>query len=161
MIVEVLDNVAKIVSFHGDKFLFVSYLAENKKMFKGAKVFSFESETELVELEQVSKKHPSIEVLGFMQVGDNMYVEKESVDEDSASEIEDEDEDTDDTDSDDSFIVPDDEEVLQKPPDHREVDRNWVEWRPVSAGARRFKEKIDQIEASMNHQIDEKFVFKN
>jgi hypothetical protein len=121
-------------------------------------VFSFESETELVELEQVTKKHPSIEDLGFVQVGDNMYVEKESVDEDSDSEVEDED--SDDTDSDDSFIVPDDEDVLQRPPDHREVDRAWKEWRPTSAGAQRFKDKIDQIEAVMNHTIDEKFVFK-
>jgi hypothetical protein len=157
-IVEVTDNVAKIVSFRDDKFLVVSYLSENKKMFKGAKVFSFESETELIECEQVIKKHKTIEDLGFIQVGDNMYVEKDEVDEDSASEVEDVE--SDDSDSDNSFIVPDDEEVLQKPPDHREVDRNWKEWRPMSAGAKRFKEKIDQIEAVMNHQIDEKFVFK-
>jgi len=157
-IVEVTDNVAKIVSFRDDKFLVVSYLSENKKMFKGAKVFSFESETELIECEQVIKKHKTIEDLGFIQVGDNMYVEKDEVDEDSASEVEDVE--SYDSDSDNSFIVPDDEEVLQKPPDHREVDRNWKEWRPMSAGAKRFKEKIDQIEAVMNHQIDEKFVFK-
>jgi hypothetical protein len=157
-IVEVNDNVAKIVSFRDDKFLVVSYLSENKKMFKGAKVFSFESETELIECEQVIKKHKTIEDLGFIQVSDNMYVEKDEVDEDSASEVEDVE--SDDSDSDNSFIVPDDEEVLQKPPDHREVDRNWNEWRPMSAGAKRFKEKIDQIEAVMNHQIDEKFVFK-
>jgi hypothetical protein len=158
-IVEVTDNVAKIVSFRDDKFLIVSYLSENKKMYKGAKVFSFESETELIECEQVIKKHKTIEDLGFIQVGDNMYVEKEEVDEDSASEIEDVETD-DGEESDDSFIVPDDEEVLQKPSDYREVDRGWNEWRPMSAGARRFKEKIDQIEAVMNHQIDEKFVFK-
>lgn len=157
-IVEVMDNVAKIVSFRGEKFLVVSYLSENKKMYKGAKVFSFESETELIECEQVSKRHSRIEDLGFTEVGDNMYVEKEEVDEDSSSEIEDED--TDDTDSDDSFIVADDEDILQKPPDYREVDRSWNEWRPTSAGAKRFKEKIDQIEAFMNHQVDEKFVFK-
>lgn len=158
MIVEVIDNVAKIVSFRGEKFLVVSYLSENKKMYKGAKVFSFESETELIECEQVTKRYGSIQELGFTEVGDNMYVEKEDIDEESSSEIEDAD--TEGTDSDDSFIVPDDEEVLQKPPDYREVDRSWKEWRPMSAGARRFKEKIDQIEAVMNHQIDEKFVFK-
>ena len=158
-IVEVMDNVAKIVSFRDEKFLVISYLSENKKMYKGAKVFSFETATELIECEQVTKRYGSVQDLVFTEVGDNMYVEKEDVDEDSSSEIEDADTD-DGNESDDSFIVADDEEVLQKPPDYREVDREWKEWRPVSAGAKRFKDKIDQIEAVMNHQIDEKFVFK-
>jgi hypothetical protein len=128
-------------------------------MYKGAKVFSFEAETELVECEQVTKRYNSIQELGFIEVQDNMYVETEEVDEDSSSEIEDVESDTDESACDD-FIVPDDEEVLHKPPDHREVDKNWKEWRPISAGAKRFKDKIDQIELYMNHQIDEKFVFK-
>ena len=156
-IVEVLDNVANVISSHGEDFLIVSYLSENKNMYKGTKDFSFESETELIESNQVVKRYDSIEELGFIRIGENMYVEKEEVDEDSCSEIE---EVSSEEESDDSFIVPDSEEVLQKPSDYREVDRNWKEWRPVSAGAQRFKEKIDQIEAYMNHQIDEKFVFK-
>lgn len=155
-IVEVMDNVAKIVSFRDEKFLVVSYLSENKKMYKGAKVFSFESETELIECEQVTKRYKSIQDVGFTEVGDNMYVENDEVDKDSESEIEEIESD----DSEDSFIVPDDEEVLQKPLEHKEIDRNWKEWRPMSAGAKRFKDKIDEIEAYMNHQIDEKFVFK-
>jgi hypothetical protein len=158
LIVEVMDNVAKVVSTRDEKFLVVSYLSENRKVYKGAKVFSFESETELIENEQVTKRYSSIEELGFSKVGDNMYVEKDEVDEDSESEIEDAD--TDSSDEEGDFIVPDDEEVLQKPPDHRKVDKEWKEWRPMSAGAQRFKDKVDQIEAYMNHQIDEKFVFK-
>ena len=158
LVVEVMDNVAKVVSTRDEKFLVVSYLSENRKVYKGAKVFSFESETELIESEQVTKRYSSIEELGFSKVGDNMYVEKEEVDEDSESEFEDADTDSSDEESD--FIVPDDEEVLQKPPDHRKVDKEWKEWRPMSAGAQRFKDKVDQIETYMNHQIDEKFVFK-
>jgi hypothetical protein len=157
LVVEVMDNVAKVVSTRDEKFLVVSYLSENRKVYKGAKVFSFESETELIENEQVTKRYSSIEELGFTKVGDNMYVEKEEVDEASDSELED----ADSSDGEESdFIVPDDEEVLQKPPDHRKVDKEWKEWRPMSAGAQRFKDKVDQIEAYMNHQIDEKFVFK-
>ena len=157
LVVEVMDNVAKVVSTRDEKFLVVSYLSENRKVYKGAKVFSFESETELIENEQVTKRYSSIEELGFSKVGDNMYVEKEEVDEASDSELED----ADSSDGEESdFIVPDDEEVLQKPPDHRKVDKEWKEWRPMSAGAQRFKDKVDQIEAYMNHQIDEKFVFK-
>lgn len=158
LVVEVMDNVAKVVSTRDEKFLVVSYLSENRKVYKGAKVFSFESETELIENEQVTKRYSAIEELGFTKVGDNMYVEKEEVDEASDSELEDADTDSSDEKSD--FIVPDDEDVLQKPPDHRKIDKEWKEWRPMSAGAQRFKDKVDQIEAYMNHQIDEKFVFK-
>ena len=91
-----------------------------------------------------------------------MFVYTDDIDEDSSSEIE-----TDESESDDSagslddFIVPDDEEVLIKPNDHLEVDTAWSKWRPTSAGAQRFKKNIDSIEEHMNHQIDEKYVFKN
>jgi len=159
MIVEVMDNVATVVSSHEGDFLIVSYLSENKKVYKGTKVFSFEEGTELIESSQVTKEHSCIEDLGFTKVGDNMYVEKDDVDEESSSEIEDDD--VSDCETDDDFIVPDDEDVLQKPPDYKKVDKDWKEWRPTSAGAKRFKEKVDQIEAYMNHRIDEKFVFKN
>ena len=101
-----------------------------------------------------------MEEAGFKQVQENMFVELEEVVEESSSEIESEEE-YDYSDSDDSFIVPDDETVLQKPVDHRMVDEQWNSWRPTTPGAKRFKDKIDQIEAYMNHQIDEKFVFKN
>jgi len=158
LVVEVMDNVAKVVSTRDEKFLVVSYLSENRKVYKGAKVFSFESETELIENEQVTKRYSSIEELGFSKVGDNMYVEKDEVDEASDSELEDAYSSDGEEESD--FIVPDDEEVLQKPPDHRKIDKEWKEWRPMSVGAQRFKDKVDQIEAYMNHQIDEKFVFK-
>jgi hypothetical protein len=158
MIVELNnENLATVDCDAGD-FLTVRFLAPSKKMYKGAKVFSFESESELVEVEQVTKRCGDMEEAGFKVLGDNMFVEVVDIDEDSESEIEEDSEGE--WSDDDDFIVPDDVTVMQKPPDYRHVDKEWNSWRPTSAGARRFKEKVDQIEAYMNHQIDEKFVFK-
>ena len=153
MYVSTGDGVAKVVSDTE-----VQFLSSCQKSYKGTKVYSFETESETAP--SVATRHSTMEELGFKKVGDNMYVEVEDIDEESSSEIETDVSDDTDDDNDD-FIVPDDEEVLLKPLDHRSVDAEWNSWRPVSAGARRFKEKVDQIEAYMNHAIDEKFVFKN
>jgi hypothetical protein len=150
------DGVAKVVADKGDH-LYVQFLSSSRKSYKGAKVYSFEESVEMIDTFET--KHSSMEELGFKKVQDNMYVELEEVDEDSSSEVESDEESS--SDEEDDFIVPDDEDVMIKPPDHRAVDDQWNSWRPSSAGARRFKEKVDQIEAYMNHAIDEKFVFKN
>jgi len=149
------ENISKIVADKGEH-LYVQFLSSSRKSYKGAKVYSFEETVEMID--NCDKKYKSMEELGFKKVQDNMYVEVEELDEDSSSEIESEDESEED--DDDDFIVPDDEEVMIKPPDHRAVDESWKSWRPMSAGAQRFKDKVDQIEAYMNHVIDEKFVFK-
>ena len=156
------ENIA-IVHSREEKYLIVSYLSFFKKTYKGTKIFSFEKESEYVTLDQIVREYTSLEELKFEKIGENMYVEKECIDEESSSEIEDDHDDSEeyDYDTDDSFVVPDDEEVLQKPSDHKEVDAKWKEWNPVTSGAKRFKEKIDQIEKYMNHQIDEKYVFRN
>jgi hypothetical protein len=151
------QNIGKVDSDAGT-FLTVWYLAPTKKMYKGAKILSFEEESELIEVDQVKNRYGSMEDVGFLDIGDNMFVEKDEIDEDSDSEVEESDDEGEWT-EDDDFIVPDDEDVLIKPPDHRHVDAAWNSWRPATPGAKRFKDKIDQIEAYMNHQIDEKFVF--
>jgi hypothetical protein len=156
MFLKTSDGVGKIVADKGDH-LYVQFLSSSQKSYKGAKVYSFENSVEMVDT--IHTKVSSMEELGFKKVQDNMYVELEEVDDESSSELESEDDGDDDDLGD--FIVPDDEEVMIKPPDHRAVDEGWKSWRPASAGARRFKEKVDQIEAYMNHAIDEKFVFKN
>jgi len=159
MIVEVdNENIGKVDVDSGD-FLTVCYLAPIKKMYKGAKVFSFESDSELVEVQQVTKKYKDLE--GFKMIGDNMFVEIVDIDDDSSSELEDEEESEDVCAEDDDFIVPDDRSVMEKPADHRQVDAQWNSWRPTTPGAKRFKDKVDEMEAYMNHQIDEKYVFKN
>jgi len=46
------------------------------------------------------------------------------------------------------FIVPDDEidgQVIP-PSSHKEVDREWNEWKPTSPGSRKFKQVVDSIE---------------
>ena len=152
------ENIAKVVST-GEGYFTVSYLSSSKKRFKSARVYSFETTVEYLDSHKVLKEYSSMEEAGFKQILENMFVEVEEVVEESSSEIESEEE-YDYSDSDDSFIVPDDETVLQKPVDHRVVDEQWNSWRPTTPGAKRFKDKIDQIESYMNHQIDEKFVFK-
>jgi len=151
------ENIA-IVHSRGEEYLIVSYLSFFKKTYKGTKVFSFEKASEYVTCDQILHEYSSLEEIDIVSIGENMYVEKEGIDEDSSSEIDSEEYDYD---TDDSFIVPDDEEIIQKPIDHKEVDEKWRNWNPVTTGAQRFKERIDQIESYMNHQIDEKFVFKN
>ncbi len=158
MYVSTNDSVAKVVSDKGE-YSYVQFLSSCQKSFKGAKVYSFENSTEIVTHDNITTRHDTMTSLGFKQVQDNMFVEIEEIDEDSSSDIE-SDYDYSESGSEDSFIVPDDEEVLIKPVDHREVDAKWNSWRPISAGARRFKDKVDQIEEYMNYAIDEKFVFK-
>jgi hypothetical protein len=153
------ENIAKVVSDNKEH-LTVSFLSSSGKSYKGARVYLFETETEKVEYKHVVKTHETIQEFGFIELQSGGYVAQDEIDEDSESEVETDEEDEVEYD-DDGFIVPDDEEVLIKPVDHKEVDNNWKKWKPTTSGARRFKDKIDQIEAYMNHAIDEKFVFKN
>ena len=150
------NTIAKVLSNEGD-YLMVNYLSPSGKVYKGAKVFSFEETVERVDFESLLTHHVETDLIN---VKGNMYVYQEDIDEDSSSEIEtDEESDSDSEGSLTDFIVPDDEEIRLKPSDHREVDEAWSSWRPTSVGAKRFKKKIDDIEEYMNHQIDEKFVF--
>jgi len=160
LVEELGENLAKVVSNEGE-YLIVSYLSPSEKVYKGTKVYSFESKTEFVSFDSLVTHYidnVDLENLGFVKVQENMFVEKEDIDEDSSSEIETDDE-SDDSDTEMDFIVPDDEEIRLKPIDHKEVDARWNTWTPATPGAKRFKDKIDMIEKYMNNQIDEKFVF--
>jgi hypothetical protein len=157
-----IESFAKVLSNEGD-YLLVTYLSPSDKVYKGAKVFSFESKAERVDFESISEHYQGvvdIEEIGIIKINKNMFVHEDDIDSESESEIE-----TDDSDSDSEgslvdFIVPDDETVMCKPCDHRRVDEAWNSWRPASAGAQRFKDRIDRMEEYMNSQIDEKFNFK-
>lgn len=158
------ELIAKVLSNEGD-YLLVTYLSPSDKVYKRAKIFSFESKAERVDFESLTEHHLDvIDVLelGLVKIRPNMFVYEDDIDSESDSEIEtDEDSDSDSEGSLKDFIVPDDEDVCIKPCDHQEVDEAWGSWKPSSAGAMRFKERIDQIEQYMNTKIDEKFVFKN
>ena len=95
---------------------------------------------------------------GFRNLGDGTCVIENEIDPDSESEINTDESDTDD-DSLSDFVASDDETALQKPPDAAIVDEKWREWRPITTGAKRFKDKIDQIEKHFKEYIDDKFVF--
>jgi hypothetical protein len=155
------EYLAKVLSNEGE-YLFVTYLSPIGKVYKAAPVFSFESKAERVDFESLTAHHKDIidvEELGIKKIQPNMFVYEEDVDSESDSEIETESE----SDSEGSlkdFIAPDDEEITCKPCDHQEVDEAWNSWKPHSAGAQRFKQRVDEIEKYMKHQIDEKYVFK-
>ena len=157
------ELIAKVLSNEGD-YLLVTYLSPSDKVYKSARVFSFESNAERVDFESLTEHHLDvIDVLelGLVKVRPNMFVYEEDIDSESESEVETDDEDSDSEGSLKDFVVPDDEDVCIKPCDHQEVDEAWGSWKPSSAGAQRFKERIDHIEQYMNTKIDEKFVFKN
>ena len=157
------ENIA-VVHSKKEEYLIVSYLSFFKKTYKGTKVYSFEKSSEYVSPDQILSEYETMDELHFVKIGENMYAESDAIDDDSSSEIEDDEDEEEGVGeyySDDGFVVPDDEEILMKPADYKEIDEKWKEWKPVTSGAKRFKERVDQIEAYMNHQIDEKFVFKN
>lgn len=155
------ETIAKVLSNEGG-YLLVSYLSPSEKVYKGTKVYSFETKTEFVSFDSLITHYVNtvhLEELGFIKVQENMFVEESDIDEESSSEVETDEESESDDSSLDDFIAPDDEEILIKPIDHKEVDTAWDTWSPSTPGAKRFKDKINQIEQYMNSQIDEKFVF--
>ena len=156
------EMIAKVLSNEGD-YLLVTYLSPSDKVYKRAKVFTFEAKAERVDFECLTVHHPDVidvSELGLVKVRPNMFVYEDDIDSESESEVETDDSDSDSAGSLDDFVVPDDEDVCLKPCDHQEIDENWRTWRPASAGAKRFKQRVDQIEAYMNNEIDEKFIFK-
>jgi hypothetical protein len=156
------DQLAKVLSNEGS-YLLVTYLSPVNKIYKAAKVFSFEAKAERVDFDSLTTHHKDVVdvlELGIKKVRVNMFVYEEDVDSDSESEVGTDDSDDDSEGSLQDFIVPDDEEVLCKPCDHLAVDEAWNSWKPHSPGALRFKKKVDAIEEYMNHQIDDKFRFK-
>jgi hypothetical protein len=158
------EMIAKVLSNEGD-YLLVTYLSPSDKVYKRAKVFKFEAKAERVDFESLTSHHPDVidvAELGLFNVGTNMFVYEEDIDSESESEVETDDSDSDSAGSLDDFVVPDDQDVCLKPCDHQEIDEAWGSWKPSSAGAKRFKQRVDQIEAYMNNEIDEKFIyFKN
>lgn len=150
-VVVVIDDVedelfAKVAENRGDHFE-LHYFEETSLTYKGARVHVLESELNIIRPESICEHYPEGETV-FKHVSDERYVLKEEVD----SEEEDSTfyDDSDDSSSDlRSFVVSDGE--CDPPPDHREVDQAWTEWRPMSEGSKRFKKTVDDIDARMRH----------
>lgn len=148
---------AKVVE-NKNLFLRVLYLSSTSKTYKGACVYSFESEPETVELESLTEHHQGIiDVLdiGFSKIGKNMFVVESEIDneEQNSDIINSEDEESDE----DSFIVDDDtvDGKVEPPPNHREIDEEWNKWNPTTPGATKFKETVEMLEMMAKHHADD------
>jgi hypothetical protein len=161
-IVEVhLDNeecLAKVLS-NESNYLFVTYFYQTDKMYKGTGVYSFDSQAQRVDFENLTSHYiDTIDIieLGFKKIGKNMYVIEVEIDSDSASEIE-TDESSDESESDD-FVASEDTDGVP-PSDYKTIDDEWNKWVPDTDGAQRFKDTVNRIEARVRHALDEKKLF--
>ena len=150
------EMLAKVLANEGTHLL-VTYLSPTSMVYKSAGVHSFDAKAERVDFESITEHHPGvidITDLGMMNVGKNMFVMKNEVDEDETdSEIEDM---SDDEYEDDGFIEFDESATpMELPPDSAQVDEEWNKWQPRSRGASRFKETIDSLEMMARHHMDE------
>ena len=55
------------------------------------------------------------------------------------------------------FVVPDNLDEFEPPPDAMEVDEQWEQWKPTSEGGRHFKNVVDRIEMKVKAYDDHKF----
>lgn len=138
------DEVYAKVNENMNDYLTVNYYMETSLVYKGAQVYNIDENEELVQPENLCEHYPHGTSI-FTNIGDLMYCITDEIDDDMDSDIIDES----DEDSDlDGFIVPDDEidgEVIP-PSSHREVDREWEQWEPMSPGSRKFKKVVDSLE---------------
>ena len=153
---------AKVVSNEGD-YIFVTYLSETDKGYKGADVYSLDAHVSRVDFENLVEHHSELTNfadVNIIRVGTNMYVIEDEYDtDDSDSEIYEVDGelDEDEYDTTDVFVVSDTEidgQVLP-PPDAAEVNRDWENWNPRSDGQRRFKTLVDNMDELARHQADD------
>lgn len=136
----------------------VLYLSSTSKIYKSATIYSFEKEIETVEFESLTEHHQGIiDVLdiGFSKIGKNMFVFEKEIESDGNSDIVDSEDESDDSDS--SFIVDDNtvDGKVEPPPNHKEIDKEWDEWRPTTSGAQRFKETVEMLEMMAKHHADD------
>jgi hypothetical protein len=151
----------KVLENNGE-YLFVTYLSDTYKLYKGACVYSLEGKANRVDFENILEHHDGVvnlEDIGLTRIDTNMYVFDEEWDEnDSDSDIyEESGDDEDEYDLTDGFVVPDtviDGPVLP-PPDAEGLERDWRAWSPRSVGESRFKKMVDRIEERARHQADD------
>lgn len=141
---EVEDELfAKVSDNRGDH-MEIHYFEETSLVYKDARVYSIESEMNLIRLENICEHYPGGETI-FVEVSDNKYVlESELFFDDEDSNF------YDDSDSDAlSFVVSDGS--CEPPPDHKDIDEKWTAWEPKSEGQKRFKQVVDDLDARMRH----------
>ena len=156
---DVEEEMYAIVEDNRGDHLELKYLELQEKIYKGASIYSFSEEIDIIRFESITEHHSEVydvADIDMMKVADNMYVFLDEVDIEEARDIISLEDDSSYTE--DSFVVADDYidgEVVEKPHDAETVDKSWKEWTPMSPGARRFKETIDMIEFYVKQQHDE------
>ena len=150
---DIEDEMYAKVKENNNDYIVVSYYSETSMTYKGARLYELEDKDELVQEENLSEHHQSLDF--FKNVKENLYYMIDEIDSDEDSDIIDE---SDDDGSDlEGFIVPDSEctDVISIPKNYREIDKEWNEWKPTSHGSLRFKNMVNDIETMAKYQTDE------
>ncbi len=151
-----IESYAIVQDNRGD-YLEIRYLEETNRIYKSAPIHSYSDKIDIIRFDAITEHHSGINELtdiDMQKVGDNMYAHLDEIDIDEDSDIISIYEDEEDYELDD-FVVEDGNEIMERPPDHREIDEEWNNWNPVSPGALRFKQTIDMIEYHVNQKNDE------
>lgn len=167
-IVKILVNMNDIeeelyarVYKHTGNFLQVRYLVPTEKTWKGACVYELDESNELIEPENICEHYQGNilfdEIDGIQKIPRTpyYYFQEEKNDDDSDDEVVSEDEE-DGYEIDGEFCVDDNviDAPIELPPDHARIDTEWNEWQPQTAGAKRFKERVDLIEQLARQHVD-------
>ena len=163
---EVEDECWVKVLENNGQYLFVTYLIDTYKLYKGANVDSLEAKANRVDFENICEHHEGVtnlDDIGLTRIDTNMYVFEDEWDEhDSDSEIndmEDDDESEDEYDLTDGFVVPDTEidgpATALPPPDAEGLERDWRSWTPRTVGESRVKKMVDKIDERARREADD------
>jgi len=142
------DEMYGVVAMNTGLTLGLHYLNPTEYIYKSACVYKLDQdELSPAPYESVMEHYPSgttFKDLEMKPIGTNMFAYYSEIDvEDSDSELYGEEE----TDSEMAdFIVSDTEIEGSPPPDHKSIDKEWVDWKPSTSGGRSFKDTIDMIE---------------
>lgn len=150
---DIEDEMYAKVKENNNDYIVVSYYSETSMTYKGARLYELEDKDELVQEENLSEHHQSIDF--FKNVKENLYYMIDEIDSDEDSDIIDE---SDDDGSDlEGFIVPDSECIgmISIPENHRQINKDWKDWEPRSPGSIRYKKMVDDIEKFAKIQEDE------
>lgn len=126
--------------------IFITYLTELDEFTdEGYGLYEFDDFVSTIEPECIVAHYNDVIDIGelnFINVGKNLYVDKNEIEEDNDS----------DSSSLDGFIVDDcDEEEGDY-----ERDPSWDNWHPTDERGKSFKEMIDRMEARARFELDEK-----
>lgn len=150
------EMYAKVLRNTGE-LLYVTYLVETEKLYRGACVYEFESVAHKVPYGAILEYYEGVidlRELGVVMPQRNCFAFESEIDpEDSSSDVisDDEDDEYDPDFIDDGPI----EGGINIPHDARVIDEEWNSWSPSSEGGRHFKSVVDRLEERARLEADE------